>query len=290
MSAYRSLEDLEGAFADFVRAVPFYGLAVLCIDDAKVRSLAQQYNGRKVNYGFSSDADLSARDLKHHRQSSQFSLFQRGQRLGEVTLSMPGRHMVLNSLAAIGVALEFGITLPVIQQALSAFQGVDRRLEVIGEAAGVRVMNDYGHHPAEIRATLRAVRDGWGAETKRVIGVFQPHRYTRTRDCFAEFTQAFDDVDVLHVMDIYSAGEPPIDGISGENLCEAIVHQNKRFAGSSGDLLELCLSEVREGDMVVFLGAGSVGALSHQYLATLRELERASVGSDGANRSGSAQS
>lgn len=273
MTAYRSLEDLEGAFAQFISAVPFYGLAILCIDDAKVRSLALKHTGRKLTYGFSVDADLRAHQVTHERGRSFYELSLRGEKLGAVELAMPGRHMVLNSLAAIAVGLEFGIQVAEIKAALRAFSGVERRLEIMGSAAGITVMNDYGHHPAEIRATLRAVKDGWGSEVKRLVVVFQPHRYSRTRDCFAEFIDAFHDADVLYLMDIYSAGEPVIEGVSGEILASAVNHQQKFFCASAGDTIEQVLAEIQSGDMVVFLGAGSVGALSLQCLAALQRLD-----------------
>ena len=275
MSAYKSLEDLEGAFAQFVSAVPFYGLAILCIDDTKVRSLALQHRGRKISYGFSVDAELRAQGVTHEKGRSFYELYLRGEKLGDVELAMPGRHMVLNSLAAIAVGLEFAIPQSQILSALKSFSGVERRLEIIGSARGITVMNDYGHHPAEIRATLRAVKDGWGKEIRRLLVVFQPHRYTRTRDCFADFIEAFHDADSLFMMDIYSAGEPLIEGISGEILAAAINHQDKKFCATPGETLEQVLNNVQAGDMLVFLGAGSVGALSQQCLAAFQELRAA---------------
>jgi UDP-N-acetylmuramate--alanine ligase len=272
MSAYKSLEDLEGAFAQFVSAVPFYGLAILCIDDMKVRNLAQKHGGRKMTYGFSADAELRAQQVTHDKSRSFYELYLREEKLAVVELAMPGRHMVLNSLAAIAVGLEFGIELAEILAALRLFSGVERRLEIIGAAAGVTVMNDYGHHPAEIRATLRAVRDGWSRDFKRLVVVFQPHRYTRTRDCFADFIEAFHDADMLFLMDIYSAGEVAVEGVSGELLATAVNHPNKTFCSSAGETLEHVLNHVQAGDMLVFLGAGSVGALSQQCLAALQEL------------------
>lgn len=278
MSAYKSLEDLEGAFAQFVSAVPFYGLAILCVDDPKVRSLAQNHQGRKLTYGFSPDAELRALSLSHRQQRSFFQLEYKGQSLGDVELAMPGKHMVQNSLAAIAVGLEFGIPVEKILRALKEFSGVERRLEIVSARGGITIMNDYGHHPAEIRATLRAVRDGWGAEITRLITVFQPHRYTRTRDCFVEFIDAFSDADQLFMMDIYSAGEEPIEGVSGKRLADAISHPSKEFIESSGDLFERLAPTLQSGDLVLFLGAGSVGALSQRFCETLASLH--SVGEE----------
>lgn len=269
MSAYKSLEDLEGAFAQFVSAVPFYGLAILCIDDAKVRSLALRHSGRKLTYGFSPDAELRAVSISHQQNRSFFELIYKDEKLGAIELAMPGRHMVQNSLAAIAVGLEFGIPIEKIAAALKSFSGVERRLEILGKPGGLTVMNDYGHHPAEIRATLRAVKDGWGSEISKLTVVFQPHRYSRTRDCFAEFIEAFHDADQLFLMDIYSAGELPIEGVSGALLAEAIAHPQKMFIESAGDLFEQLIQTCGSGEMVLFLGAGSVGALSHKFVDSM---------------------
>jgi UDP-N-acetylmuramate--alanine ligase len=276
MSAYKSLEDLEGAFAQFVSAVPFYGLAILCVDDAKVRSLANAYSGRKLTYGFSPDAELRAVNLSHRSHRSFFDLYYKEEKLGSIELAMPGRHMVSNSLAAIAVGLEFGIPIEKIATALKDFSGVERRLEILGQTQGITVMNDYGHHPAEIRATIRAVKDGWGAEISRLIVIFQPHRYSRTRDCFAEFIEAFVEADKLFMLDIYSAGEDPIEGVSGKILSEAISHKDKSFVESTGDMFEQLAQVTKAGDMLLFLGAGSIGSISHQFLQTLIELKHVS--------------
>lgn len=269
LSAYESLSELEASFEQFIASVPFYGLAVLCIDDPKVKAFASHYTGRKITYGLSSEAQLCARDLLHDRGSTSFKVFLAGEFLIEVTLPLPGRHMVQNSLAAIAVGLEFDIAPDVIRGALQEFEGVKRRLELVGEAAGVTVMNDYGHHPAEIRATIKAVRDGWGASIGKLLVVFQPHRYSRTRDCFQEFLSAFEDADSLIVTEIYPASEEPIEGISGESLYSAVKHDNKLFAATLNEAAGLLTEQVEQGDMILCLGAGSIGALPEQLLDLL---------------------
>lgn len=269
LSAYASLSDLEHSFESFVESVPFYGLAVLCVDDARVRAIAESYSKRKVTYGFSPQADLQPRILKQHATGTEFEVLRSGNRILRTTLPVLGRHLVLNATAAIAVGLEFEVSPQVMEEAISAFEGVRRRLEVVGERAGVTVMNDYGHHPTEIRATLRAIREGFGEQMRDLHVVFQPHRYSRTRECFADFIEAFADASSVLVSDIYAASEAPLAGVSGELLCEAMAHPHKEFIGPVEAALPRLLERVQEGDVVLCLGAGSVGALPPQVLAAL---------------------
>jgi len=271
LSAYASITELEESFAEFVAAVPFYGLAILCIDDPRVRDLAERYRGRKLTYGLSPDAHLRAVDLEYARDGTAFTILRGGEELCRVRLPVPGRHLVVNSLAAVGVGLEFDIAPALIAAALGEFAGVKRRLEVIGEARGVTVMSDYGHHPTEIKATLNAVRTGWGRELNRFHVVFQPHRYTRTRDCFAQFLDAFTECDNLVVTSIYAASEPPLEGISGEILCSAITHPSRRFVENLDDVAAGLVRDLQPGDVVLSLGAGSIGAFPERLLSALGE-------------------
>lgn len=269
LSAYASIQDLENSFEQFVRGVPFYGLALMCIDDARVRDLAQRYSGRKMTFGLSPDAQLRAVNITQKRNVSSFEVLHDGQTLFNLDLPMPGKHLVSNSLAAVGIGLELGIALETIREALNSFAGVGRRAEVVGEQKGITIISDYAHHPTEVRATLEAVCSGWREKGNRVHVVFQPHRYTRTRECFVEFLSAFSQADTLLLTDIYAASEAPIEGISAATLLEAIAHPNKFLTPQLADViahLETCL---RSGDVVLFMGAGSIGSYPEMLLERL---------------------
>src|SRR5947208_6549605 len=216
---YGSLDAIRDAFVAFVNKVPFYGAAVLCLDQPNIQLLIPRIDKPIVTYGLESGADLVARRLQLSGMTSRFEVYQRESLLGEVTLQIPGRHNVLNSLAAIGVGLDLEIPFSTIQRALAGFSGVQRPFQILGCARGVTVVDDYGHHPAEIRATLAAAKAGFDC---RVVTVFQPHRYTRTLHLRQEFLTAFNLADVLIVMDVYAAGEPAIPGVSGRELADGI--------------------------------------------------------------------
>jgi UDP-N-acetylmuramate--alanine ligase len=222
---------------------------------------------RIITYGLESGADLVARRLSLSGMTSRFEVFQRGSRLGECTLQIPGRHNVLNALAALAVGLDLEIPFVTIQKALAGFTGVQRRFQILGSARGVTVVDDYGHHPAEIRATLAAAKAGFEC---RVVTVFQPHRYTRTQHLRQEFLTAFNQTDVLIVMDIYPAGEAPIPGVTGEDLAEGIRahgHRNVTYLGSDRTRVLTHLTEItRPGDLVLTLGAGDVSQLGPELL------------------------
>lgn len=277
LGAYESLGELESSFEQFVRSVPFYGLAVLCSDDERVREIRKRVSSegrvRQITYGVSLDSDIRADEIEYSPGASSFTVLRRGENIGRIHLPMPGRHLVVNSLAAISVGLEFGIPFSTIQSALGAFEGVARRLEIVGNERGVTVMNDYAHHPAEIRATLGAIRSGWGEKVRRVHAVFQPHRFSRTRDCFIQFLDCFSDADELVMTDIYSAGEDPIEGISGEKLFDAVQHHAKYFVPHVEDVVSYILPRLENGDLVVCLGAGSVGTLPERIVEEISRAE-----------------
>jgi UDP-N-acetylmuramate--alanine ligase len=266
MNAYRSRRDLEDSFRRFVESVPFYGLAILCIDDPVVQQIANDCKRRVLRYGFGANAELRATHVIAGPEGMDFSVSYRGANLGAFHLPMFGRHLVQNSLAAIGVALEFGIPVDVIREALRCFGGVKRRLEVIGVCGGVTVMNDYGHHPTEIRATLRAIKECFADSIDRLIVLFQPHRYSRTKTCWDDFLGCFDDADLLMLSDIYAASEQPLEGISGELLCAAIRHGAKQFVGEIDRAWEEVTKIAKPKDLVLCLGAGSVGAVPERLL------------------------
>lgn len=270
MNAYRSRRDLEESFRRFVDSVPFYGLAILCIDDPVLRQISRQTTRRVLTYGFSADADLMAVDIVPQRTGMEFSVVYRGAHLGRFVLPMFGRHLVQNCLGAIAVGLEFGISVDVIKAALRGFQGVKRRLEIVGSERGVTVMNDYGHHPTEIRATLKAIRECFGSSIRRLNVVFQPHRYTRTQLCWEELKHSFSDADHLVMTEVYAASEEPIVGVSGEALLNETAHASKEFCASLAEVPALVASRAESGDVVLCLGAGPIGALPPEVLSALR--------------------
>jgi UDP-N-acetylmuramate--alanine ligase len=265
-----TLDALRDAFAAFVNKVPFYGAAVLCLDQPDIQRLIPRVDKRVVTYGLESGADLVARRVRLAGLGSRFEVVHRGTALGECALRVPGAHNVQNALAAIAVGLDLEIPFVTIQKALAGFAGVQRRFQVRGTADGVTVVDDYGHHPAEIRATLAAAKAGFDC---RVVCVFQPHRYTRTQALQQDFHTAFNQADVLVVMDIYAAGEPPIPGVSAEALAEGIRahgHRNVTYLGSDrGRILDHLAEVTRPGDLLLTLGAGDVGQLAGEILRRL---------------------
>jgi UDP-N-acetylmuramate--alanine ligase len=267
---YGSLDAIRAAFLTFVNKVPFYGAAVLCLDQPNIQMLLPQVEKRIVTYGLESGADLVARHLRLTGMTSRFDVVQHGTRLGECALQIPGRHNVLNALAAIGVGLDLEIPFATVAAALAGFAGVQRRFQIRGTAGGVTVVDDYGHHPAEIRATLAAAKAGFDS---RVVTVFQPHRYSRTLHLRQEFLTAFNQADVLVVMDIYPAGEAPIPGVSARDLADGIRahgHRNVTYLGNDRARVVDHVCELsRPGDLVLTLGAGDVSQLGSDILRRL---------------------
>jgi UDP-N-acetylmuramate--alanine ligase len=283
---FGSIEKIEDAFVDFIAKLPFYGLAAVCLDDARVRRCLPRFTKPIVTYGTSLDADLYASELRvddhsigtsfvAHRRRIPFSLNSSGheshERLGSVSLRVPGRHNVLNALAATVIGLELGLGFEPIAQALSGFRGVKRRFDIRWRDDESRriIVDDYGHHPTEIRATLAAARSTWKG---RIITIFQPHRYTRTLHCHDGFLSAFADTDVLWMTDIYPAGEDPIPGVSAPALIDAIrsSHMAPREIQHFGDLAEARIAALEhfvDGDMILCLGAGSITRLAEQLAA-----------------------
>ncbi|NMC61967.1 MAG: UDP-N-acetylmuramate--L-alanine ligase [SAR324 cluster bacterium] len=269
LSAYNSLKDLEDSFAKFVEAVPFYGLSIFCIDDPRVRNLSMDYTKRKETYGFSPDAQVRAENLEFVDGATHFDIYHQSKKLFRLRLPMPGRHFAQNALAAVAVGLEFCVSESAIKEALESFSGVGRRLELLPVVNGITIINDYGHHPSEVKASIAAVRAGWGKTMGRLHVVFQPHRYSRTRDCFASFLDAFSSADTLIISDIYPASEAPIEGVTSEKLEAAIVHPSKTYVGSLDNVIPKLLPSLNDGDFVLFLGAGSIGTLPEKLYQTL---------------------
>ena len=268
---YGSFEALTDAFASFANRVPFWGLSVLCLDHPGVQALISRMTRRTTTYGLSSQADLVATGLTPTPEGMRFAV--RGPRglLGEAAIHLPGNHNVLNALATLAVALELDVPFATASQALGSFVGIERRFQTLGEVHGVRVVDDYAHHPAEIRATLEAARS---VHAGRIVVAFQPHRYTRTRDLWDAFFGAFNDADLAFVSEIYAAGEDKIPGVEAGPLVEAIrAHGNRgvHFVPDLDALTEALLRELRAGDLVLTLGAGSITSLGGTLLAQLRE-------------------
>jgi UDP-N-acetylmuramate--alanine ligase len=267
LDTYRDLADIQDAFVGFVNKVPFYGAAVVCRDDAAVAEVLPRIERRVVSYGLGPDAEVSAREVEVGPAFSRYTALARGQALGTIELQVPGVHNVRNSLAALAVGLELELPFDRIQAGLGAFSGVDRRFQVRGEAAGVLVVDDYGHHPTEIRATLEALRTLAGG--RRTVVLFQPHRYTRTRFLWDEFCRCFALADVLLLTDVYAAGEEPIEGVSSHSLAAALAesgHPQAEWAGGLEQASERLAQVVREGDVVLTLGAGSVWLAGEELL------------------------
>ncbi len=264
---YKDLDDIKEVFLHFIDRIPFYGLAVLCMDNEAVQDLIPRIRKRFITYGTTPQADLQAIDVVCKGLSCKFRVVFHGETLGTVTLNLPGEHNVYNSLAAIVVGIELGIGFRKIKSALEKIEGVQRRLETKGTAKGVMVLDDYGHHPTEIKTTLAALTQGWPG--KRKVVVFQPHRYTRTQALFDDFARSFYQADVLLVMPVYAASEKPIEGVNSRSLCESIQahgHKDVRFVEDMNEAVAVLAGLVTPEDVVLTLGAGSVYQVGEAFL------------------------
>jgi UDP-N-acetylmuramate--alanine ligase len=274
MDCYRNMRDVKRAFLDFMDRVPFYGMVVVCNDDANLRRLLPHIRRRTVTYGTRRGSDFhiklreSAPISVENRPLSRFEISYRNQNLGAFSLHVPGAHNVLNATAAIAVGIGLDLQPDQIRTALENFRGVDRRFQLRGKVAGVSVIDDYGHHPTEIRATLAAARQ---CGFRKIHVIFQPHRYTRTQDLMDEFATAFGDADTLVVLDIYAASEKPIEGVTGEALARRIqqASHNARYVSSFGEAADAVVATAQEDDMILTLGAGSVSQLGPMILEKL---------------------
>jgi len=268
---YEDLNSIKEVFLSFIDRIPFYGLAVLCLDNEPIQELIPKIKKRFTTYGLSTQADFHARDIVFSDQKSRFDIYHMGDMLGNITLNLPGTHNVYNSLASIAVGIELDIPFDIIKHALETLEGVQRRLEVKGEVRGITIIDDYGHHPTEIKTTLRAVRESW--PDRRIIAVVQPTRHTRTKALFDEFTRSFYQSDRLVVLPIYPAGEDKIEGIDSNGLCEGIRTHGHKEAVFKEDFKEavLHLKEILEpGDILLTLGAGNVWKVGEEILEELR--------------------
>jgi UDP-N-acetylmuramate--alanine ligase len=271
---YKDIDEIKAAFLAFINKVPFYGVAVLCLDQPHIQALIPSLEKRYQTYGTSTQADYQARDISLRPLGSTFKVIHHDQDLGLFELSVPGVHNISNSLAAIAVARELDIELETIRKALREFSGVQRRFQIKGEVGGIIVVDDYGHHPTEIKATLAAAAAGM---ERRVVVVFQPHRYTRTRHLLEEFFTAFNQADKLIVMDIYAAGEKPIPEVSGQVLYEGIKkygHRDVTYLSEREKIVEHLAAVLKRGDLLITLGAGDVWKLGEQVLEKLQHGNR----------------
>jgi UDP-N-acetylmuramate--alanine ligase len=267
---YRDIDEIKDAFLSFINKVPFYGVSMLCLDQPHIQALIPQVQKRYQTYGMSTQADYQAKEVSLKPLGSRFKVVHHDQDLGWFELSVPGLHNIGNSLAAIAVARELDIEAEVIRKALKEFSGVQRRFTIKGEAGGIIIVDDYGHHPTEVKATLAAAAAGL---ERRVVVVFQPHRYSRTQHLLEEFYTAFNQADKLIIMDIYAAGEKPIPGVSGQTLYEGIKkhgHKDVTFLPDKKTVPEYMVGVLKKGDLMITLGAGDVWKIGEQVLEKLK--------------------
>jgi UDP-N-acetylmuramate--alanine ligase len=269
---YGDMETVRKTFVDFINKVPFYGMSVLCLDNEEIQNIIPRLKKRYITYGLTSQADLQGKEIRREKGRMRFEVLYHGDSMGEVLVGIPGEHNVLNSLAALGVGLELGLSMDVVRQGLRDLGGLARRFQVKGQKKDIIVLDDYGHHPSEIVATLRTVREWW--PERRMVVVFQPHRYTRTENLFDRFVTSFNEADILLVTAIYPAGEKPISGVTGEALARGIRdhgHKDVAFCRDRKEVLARLLSIVRAGDLVVTLGAGNIVKVGEMFLDELHQ-------------------
>lgn len=258
LDCYEDLDDIKSAFVQFANKVPFFGSVIACIDEPSVQDILPRLERRVNTYGISKQADLRATDISYDSGLSTFFVWHKGIKLGKVTIQLPGLHNVKNALAAIMVGLELEMDFDTIRSGIQSFDGVGRRFEIIGERDGALVVDDYAHHPTEIMASLQGAKSGW---KRRLIAVFQPHLYSRTRDFYKEFGKSFFDSDMLVVTDVYPARETPIEGVSGELIADAAReygHRDVHYLADKKDIPKFLETHVHDGDLVITLGAGDI--------------------------------
>jgi UDP-N-acetylmuramate--alanine ligase len=268
---YDGIEHLKRTFAEFINKVPFYGSSILCLDHPNVRALIPAVQKRYITYGLDQETNVRGEGIRPQGWGIEFEAWWRDRSLGRVRLNMPGVHNVYNALAAIAVGMELEIAFGTIKEALEGFTGVGRRFELKGETGGIAIIDDYAHHPEEIKVTVAAAK---GLGERRIIALFQPHRYTRTRDLFEEFLSAFAGADALFITDIYPAGEDPIPGVTAEALCRAIEQRGStevRYVPDREHLVDEILPILRPGDIVMTLGAGNIWETSEAIVEALKK-------------------
>jgi UDP-N-acetylmuramate--alanine ligase len=266
---YKGIDEIKETFLCFLDKIPFFGLAVLCLDHPNIQSLLPRVKKRFTTYGLTTQADFQAKEIVFEGLSTSFDVVHQHQEIGRLRLRMPGLHNVYNALATLATAFELDIPFNVVQETLRDFSGIQRRFQIKGEKKGILVVDDYGHHPVEIMATLKAARTGRG---KRIVGVFQPHRYTRTQALFKDFLTAFNDADILILTDIYPAGEDRIEGVEAKDLFEGLReygHKNVTYLADKKEIVEHLLRIITAGDLVITLGAGDIWQVSDELVKRL---------------------
>ncbi|MCL0045114.1 UDP-N-acetylmuramate--L-alanine ligase [Nitrospinaceae bacterium] len=267
MEFYQTLENMKETFLKFINKIPFYGSAVLCLDDPNIQSLIPRVEKRYITYGLSSQADYTARNISIEGLKTYFNVFHHGKDLGRIRSGALGQHNILNTLAAVAVGMELDLDFEIIANSLLQFEGVQRRFEIVKQSDELTLIDDYGHHPVEIKASLKTVKEIWPAS--RLIVIFQPHRYSRTKSLMKDFWSAFNDADHLFVMDIFSAGESPLDKVHASTIVEGARecgHKNAKYFKSQNDLNKELHSLAKHGDVLMTLGAGDVWRLGRDFL------------------------
>jgi len=270
LNYYKDINDIKNKFIQFINSVPFYGLAVLCLDNEHVQNILPKIKVRYTTFGMTAQADTQAKNISFKGNKSVFTIIHNKKKLGEINLNLAGEHNISNALASIATGLELNIDFKIIKKALEQIEGVKRRLEIKGEKNNILVMDDYGHHPTEIRATLEAVRKSYSE--KRIIVLFQPHRYTRTKELFDDFTRSFYRSDILILLPIYEASEKKIKGVNSEKLKQGIKahgHKNVSYAADFDKALSIVIKTVRKDDLILTLGAGDIYTLGEKLLEKL---------------------
>jgi UDP-N-acetylmuramate--alanine ligase len=269
LDCYRDLDDIKGAFIQFASKVPFYGFVVLCLDEPALQDIMPKIKKKIITYGLNGQADIQAVDIIHRQNTSRFLVVKEGKDLGEIVLQIPGKHNVQNALAAIAVGLELGVPFDRVKKGIEKFTGVFRRWEVKAEVNGITVVDDYAHHPTEIRATLAGAKSGW---RRRVVCVFQPHLYSRTKDFFQDFGRSFFNADVLVVTDVYPAREEPIQGVNGEliaNAAKEFGHKQVHYVADKKDIPGFLMKVKQRGDIIITMGAGDIWRYGEEFIKKL---------------------
>jgi len=272
MDFYKTMENMKSTFLQFLNKVPFYGAAILCLDDANLQSLLPHIEKRTITYGLKSQADYTARNISVEGLETYFTVYHHGKKLGKILSGALGRHNVCNTLAAVAVGMELNMDFPVIAESLKIFTGVQRRFEILKQSDDLIIVDDYGHHPVEIEATLSTAKEVW--PDRRLIVVFQPHRYSRTKHLMESFFSSFNDADVLLLLDIYSAGEKPEENVHSQKIAEGVKefgHKNVEYIGETESVIPHLQNILKPGDIVLTLGAGNIGELSHKLANRLND-------------------
>jgi UDP-N-acetylmuramate--alanine ligase len=266
------MQNMKSTFLQFLNKIPFYGAAILCLDDANLQSLLPRIEKRTITYGLKSQANYTVRNISVEGLKTYFTVYHQGKKLGKILSGALGRHNVCNTLAAVAVGMELSMDFPTIAESLKTFTGVQRRFEILKQSKSLIIVDDYGHHPAEIQATLSTAKEVW--PDRRLVIVFQPHRYSRTKYLMESFFSSFNDADQLLLLDIYSAGEEAEEGIHSQRIAEGVKefgHKNVEYIGSTESVIPHLQKILKPGDILMTLGAGNIGELSHKLASRFND-------------------